>query len=79
LFGWRRAARRSAGFGEDAGTPRFAPAVVESATPEPAGKRRKPRRIGGAPDIIEMKIGGVMVRVGRGAEAKVIHALKTTP
>lgn len=29
LFGWRRAARRSAGVGEDAGTPRFVPAVVE--------------------------------------------------
>lgn len=86
LFGWRRAARRSAGFGEDAGTPRFVPAVVEPPTPESVRKRRKPRRVGpagGAPGIIEMEIGGVTVRVGRGAEAKtvaaVIHALKATP
>ena len=86
LFGWRRAARRSAGFGEDAGTPRFVPAVVEQPTPEPARKQRKPRRVGradGATGIIEMEIGGVTVRVGRGAEAKtvaaVIHALKATP
>ena len=40
-------------------------------------------RAGGATGIIEMEIGGVTVRVGRGAEAKtvaaVIHALKATP
>ena len=85
LFSWRREARRAAG-GEDIGTPRFVPAVVEPATPEPVRKPRKPRRIGragGAPGIIEMEIGGVTVRVGRGAEAKtvaaVIHALKATP
>ena len=38
---------------------------------------------GDATGIIEMEIGGVTVRVGRGAEAKtvaaVIHALKATP
>jgi transposase len=86
LFGWRRAARRSAGVGEDAGTPRFVPAVVEQPTPEPVGKQRRPRRAGragGAAGIIEMEIGSVTVRVGRGAEAKtvaaVIHALKATP
>ena len=50
------------------------------------GKQRKPRRVGRAGDaagIIEMEIGGVTVRVGRGAEAKtvaaVIRALKATP
>ena len=86
LFGWRRAARRSAGDGADAGRPRFVPAVVEQPTPAPIGKQRKPRRVGrggGATGIIEMEIGGVTVRVGRGAEAKtvaaVIHALKATP
>ena len=86
LFGWRRAARRSAGVGEGAGTPRFVPAVVEPPMPEPVVKQRKPRRAGrggGATGIIEMEIGGVTVRVGRGAEAKtvaaVIHALKATP
>lgn len=86
LFGWRRGARRSVGVGEDAGTPRFVPAVVEQPTPEPVVKQRKPRRAGragGAAGIIEMEIDGVTVRVGRGAEAKtvaaVIHALKATP
>ena len=86
LFGWRRAARRSAGDGEDAGSPRFVPAVVEQPKPEPVRKRRKPRRVhraGDATGVIEMEIGGVTVRVGRGAEAKtvaaVIHALKATP
>ena len=86
LFGWRRAARRLAGGGEDAGPPRFVPAVLEEPTSEPVGKQRKPRRVGrasGGSGIIEMEIGGVMVRVGRGAEAKtvaaVIRALKATP
>lgn len=86
LFGWRRAARRSAGVGEDPSSPRFVPAVVEQPTPEPVRKRRKPRRVhraGDATGVIEMEIGGVTVRVGRGAEIKtvaaVIHALKATP
>jgi transposase len=84
LFGWRRAARRSAGV-EDTGAPRFVPAVVEEPMPEPVAKQRKPRRTGRAGEpagIIEMEIGGVTVRVGRGAEAKtvaaVIRALKET-
>lgn len=86
LFGWRRAARRSAGVGEDADTPGFVPAVMEQPTPEPVVKQRKPRRVrraGGAPGIIEMEIDGVTVRVWRGAEAKtvaaVIRALKVAP
>ena len=86
LFGWRRAARRSAEAGEGAGPPSFVPAVVEEPTPAPVAKQRKPRRTGranGGSGIIEMEIGGVTVRVGRGAEAKtvaaVIRALKATP
>ena len=86
LFGWRRAARRSSAVGEDGGGPRFVPAVLEPPMPKPVGKQRKPRRAGrsgGASGIIEMLIGDVTVRVGRGAEAKtvaaVIHALKATP
>jgi transposase len=84
LFGWRRAARRLGV--EDAGTLRFVPAVVEEPTSEPVRTQRKPRRVGragAAAGIIEMEIGGVTVRVGRGAEAKtvaaVIRALKATP
>jgi transposase len=86
LFGWRRAARRSAEAGEGASPPRFVPAVVEEPPSEPISKQRKPRRVrraGEAAGIIEMEIGGVTVRVGRGAEAKtvaaVIRALKATP
>ena len=86
LFGWRRAARRSAEASNDIGSPRFVPAVVEQPRPEPVGKQRRPRRAGragGATGIIEMEIGDVTVRVGRGAEAKtvaaVIRALKASP
>lgn len=86
LFGWRRDARGSVVVAEAADPPRFVPAVVEPPTPEPVRKPRKPRRAGragGATGMIEMEIGGVTVRIGRGAEAKtvaaVIHALKATP
>ena len=86
LFGWRRAARRSAEVRDDIGSPRFVPAVVEQPKPDPVRKQRKPRRAsrsGDATGIIEMEIGGVTVRVGRGAEVKtvaaVIHALKASP
>jgi transposase len=86
LFGWRRDARRAAEVSEDIGAPRFVPAMVEPPKPEPVRKRRKPRRVRravDAPGIIEMEIGGVTVRVGRGAQVKtvaaVIHALKASP
>jgi len=85
LFGWRRAARRSVEVSDDIGSPLFVPAVVEQPNPEPV-RRRKPRganRSGEATGIIEIEIGGVTVRVGRGAQAKtitaVIHALKASP
>lgn len=85
LFGWRCAARRSSEADEGAGPPSFVPAVVEEPTPEAVAKQSKPRRTGRAGEatgIIEMEIGGVTVRVGRGAEAKavaaVIRALKAT-
>jgi transposase len=62
------------------------PAVVEEAKPAPVRKRRRPRpasRFDDAAGLIEMEIGGVRVRVGRGAEAKtvaaVIDALKASP
>ena len=86
LFGWRRAARRSAEADEGTDPPSFVPAVVEDPTPEPIAKQRKPRRTSrasGGSGIIEMEIDGVTVRVGRGAEAKtvaaVIRALKASP
>lgn len=86
VFGWRRAARRPAEDCDDTGSPRFVPAVVEQRKPEPVRKQRKPRRASRSVDaagLIELEIGGVTVRVGRGAEAKtvtaVIHALKASP
>jgi transposase len=86
VFGWRRAARRLAEGGDDTGSPRFVPAVVEEAKPALVRKPRKPRRasrFGNVAGLIELEIGGVTVRVGRGAEAKtvaaVIRALKATP
>lgn len=86
LFGWRRAARRSAEANDDIGSPRFVPAVVEHPKPAPVRRQRRPRRVSRSVDatgLIEMEIGGVTVRVGRGAESKtvaaVIHALKASP
>jgi transposase len=86
LFGWRRTARRSAEVSDHVGSPRFVPAVVEQPKPAPVPKPRKPRRAsrsGDATGIIEVEIGGVTVRVGRGAEVKtvaaVIQALKASP
>ena len=81
LFGWLREARLAA-----VPAPTFAPVVVAEMTdlpPEAAGEaaKPKPRRRRRSRDVgIELEIGGVVVRVGRGAEAKtvatVIQALK---
>lgn len=86
VFGWRRAARRPAEDSDDTGSPWFVPAVVEQPKLGPVRKPRRPRRAsrsGDAAGLIELEIGGVTVRVGRGAEARtitaVIHALKASP
>jgi transposase len=62
------------------------PAVVDQPAPAPVRRQRRPRRAsrsGDATGLIELEIGGVTVRVGRGAEAKtvtaVIQALKASP
>ncbi len=80
MFGWRRAARRAAEGGDDSGSLRFVPAVGEEAkpAPDPVRKPRKRRRVSRSSDLtglIEMDIGGVTVRVGRGAEATTITAV----
>ncbi len=83
LFSWRRQARQplATTAGEDARL--FVPAVVDVPLLARAHRRRVRKRAcraDGVSGIIELEIDGVMIRVGRGAEAKtvaaVIHALK---
>jgi transposase len=75
LFTWRREARTRLPVRAE---PLFAPVVVEP-TPEPSapanprGPRRKSRR--GGDGGIELEIGGVVVRVARGAEVKAVAAI----
>jgi transposase len=82
LFTWRRQARHPAGTNVATEVPQFVPAVVESALPEGAARRRQRQRARpeDRPGIIEVEIDGVSVRVGRGADvetvAVVIRALK---
>ena len=78
LFGWRRRARQplEASAGEDARL--FVPAVVDAPLLARAHRRRvrkRARRADGVSGIIELEIDGVMVRVGRGAEAKTVAAV----
>ena len=69
VFGWLRGARKRA-----LTSPEFVPVVVEpaeapmAATPK---RRRKARTATG----IEIEIDGVVVRIGRGAEAKTVAAV----
>ncbi|WP_245331895.1 hypothetical protein [Bradyrhizobium sp. NAS80.1] len=82
LFTWRRQARQPAGADATPEVPQFVPAVVESALPEGAARRRRQRArpVDLGSGIIEVEIEGVSVRVGRGADAEtvamVIRALK---
>ncbi len=75
LFTWRREVRTKAIVGS--GTPRFAPVVVAPApTRAPlrsrsVGRRRRRSGDGG----IELDIGGVALRVERGADAKTVAAV----
>ncbi len=78
LFGWRRQARRplETTAGENARL--FVPAVVDAPLLARAHRRRerkRARRAGGISGVIELAIDGVMVRVGRGAEAKTVAAV----
>jgi transposase len=78
LFGWRRQARLPAAVSTDTAAPLFVPAVVEAPLREPTGRRRGRHRrlqVDRATGIIEVEIDGVMVRVGRGAEAKTVAAV----
>jgi len=85
LFTWRREARANTALSAEPDRLPFAPVIVEP-TPTPVAARpmrpRKRARRGGDGGI-ELEIGGVAVRVERGADAKtvaaVIRALKAEP
>lgn len=70
LFAWRRGARQEP---EPSAPALFVPAVVEAPAVAPGPKRR--RRSAGAEGSIELEVGGVTVRVGRGADTKTITAV----
>jgi transposase len=76
VFGWLREARKAA-----VTAPAFVPVVIEPVE-APAAAMPKKRRKSKAGTGIEIEIDGVVVRIGRGAEAKtvaaVIQALKAS-
>ena len=78
LFGWRRQARLPAAASIDTALPQFVPVVVEALLPERVVRRRgrnRTRQADRTAGVIEVEIDGVMVRVGRGAEAKTVAAV----
>jgi transposase len=71
LFAWRRQARHAPVSARE--TPHFVPAIVEGSLPEsPSVPARHMRHSSG---VIEVKLDGVTVRVGRGAEERTITAV----
>lgn len=84
VFAWRREARKQAASVQQE-SPAFVPTVVTTPPPDPAPTRpaqprkRKTTRDAG---VIELEIDGIVMRVGRGADARtvaaVIRALKAT-
>ena len=78
LFSWRRQARQSAKVSPETEVPRFVPAVVDAVLPMSAidGRQHKrTRRAGRTFSSIEVEIDGVTVRIGRGAEARMVAAV----
>ena len=78
LFGWRRQLRESAARHSEAEELQFVPAVVDVIAQAPALRRqRKAPLCKSKPDIgtIEVEVGGVTIRVGRGADANTIAAI----
>ena len=83
LFGWRRRLRESQVGSSEADGLQFVPAVVDvisSASPARRQRNLPPCKAEPGAGAIEIEIDGVMIRVGRGADAKtlmtVVRALK---
>ena len=70
LFGWRRAARVLV----ENSPPHFVPAVAETVPPEPRVPARALQSGPGSANI-ELDVDGVVVRIGRGADAKTVMAV----
>jgi transposase len=78
LFTWRRQARQSATMGTETPAPLFVPAIVEASLGSGDERHRDGKRrrwSSGNSGTIELEVGGVTVRVGRGAPAKTIAAV----
>lgn len=78
LFGWRRQARQPASASTEMAAPLFVPALVEATLPERAVRRRgrnRPLDADRVAGMIEVEIGSVTVRVGRGADARTVAAV----
>jgi transposase len=80
LFGWRRRLRDAEAASAEAGGLKFVPAAVDAEPPAVASRgefRLKAETIAGT---IEIEIGGVKIRIGRGMDAAtltmVLRALK---
>lgn len=79
LFTWLRQVRRRTVMGRAEPASSFVPAVVASAVAGKPGRRsrsRKPvRSPGGDAGTIEIKSGGLTVRIARGADVKAVAAV----
>ena len=80
LFTWRRQARQRSKGKRDK-PPVFVPAVVEAPIPATPMRRSRTARHARKPDhgagTIEIEIGGVTVRIERGADVKTVAAVMT--
>jgi transposase len=80
LFGWRRQLRESEAGGSATDGLQFVPAVVDVGSSAVAQRRMPRGKAEASAGTIEVEIDGVMIRIGRGADAKtlmtVLRALK---
>lgn len=78
LFGWRRQLREAAVQHSEAEELQFVPAVVDTVAQAPVVRRqRQAPRCRSQPDIgtVAIEVDGVTIRLGRGADARMIAAI----